>query len=301
MPSKISVVIPAYNVAPYIEKCLQSVLCQTYTNLEVLVINDGSTDDTVSLIKGFTADERLVFLDQPNAGVSAARNAGVAAATGEYLTFVDSDDWIEPTMYEKLHEAITNAAADMAVCNYNLVYADRTAACYSKMHGEVVTVYDDIYAYFCRYCACPKPNNYIWTRLYRTELVKNSGVRFENYRQAEDTLFNFKLLPYMRKIAFIPEGLYNYYQRGNSAVYTTAKKGNLAAVYADTFDALADYYKAGGFDEFLPVLSIHAFTRMKSVFFYSRLAGLSEAEIVESVMVGFRGREIAAYLTGAAR
>ena len=298
MANTISVIIPAYNVEEYIDRCLNSVLSQTYSNLEVIVINDGSTDSTAAIIKKYEIDPRLMLITQQNAGVSAARNAGIAAATGELLTFVDSDDYLEPDMYERLHAALTGSGADMAVCNYNLIYDDRADKRYSKIRNETTNIYDDVYGYFCKYCACPKPNNYIWTRLYITDIVKRSGVKFENYRLGDDTLFNFKLLPHIRRTAFVEDGLYNYFQRDNSNVYTVANKVNLAATYADTFDALADYYAANGFDEFLQVLPIHAFTRLRSVFFYSRLAGISEAEITQSVITGFKDRKVSAYLTG---
>ena len=301
MDELISVVIPCYNVEKYAEKCMDSVLSQTYGNLEVIAVDDGSSDGTADILTRYTSDKRVQLIRQPNSGVSAARNAGIAASTGKLLTFVDSDDYLEPQMYERLYAAMTGSGADMAVCNYNLIYDDRTEECYSKIRSETAEVYDDVYGYFCKYCACPKPNNYIWTRLYVTDIVKKSGVRFENYRLGDDTLFNFKLLPHIRRVAFTEGGFYNYYQRSNSNVYTVANKVNLAASYADTFDALADYYVSNGFDEFLQVLPIHAFTRLRSVFFYSRLAGMDEDEIFRSVTEGFKGRSIAEYLTGAVK
>ena len=299
MDKLISVVIPCYNVEKYAAKCMDSVLSQTYCNLEVVVVDDGSTDGTAGILERYTTDKRVKLIKQPNSGVTAARNAGIAATTGELLTFVDSDDYLELSMYEKLYAAMTRENADMAVCNYNLVYDDHTDMQYSKIRDETVNVYDDIYGYFCKYCACLKPNNYIWTRLYIADIVISSGVRFEQYKLGDDTLFNFKLLPHIKRVTFIEDGLYNYFQRGNSNVYTVAKKGNLAEVYADTFESLADYYKENKFDEFLQALPVHAFTRMRSVFFYSRLAGMSDEEIIQSIMTGFKDRVIADYLTGA--
>jgi glycosyltransferase involved in cell wall biosynthesis len=294
----ISLIIPAYNVEAYIGKCLDSVFSQTYKNLEVIVVNDGSTDNTADVINSYAFDSRLKYIEQKNAGVSAARNVGIEIATGNYLAFVDSDDYLEKDMYEKLYAACKKNNVDVAICNYNLIYEDRTVPNYSKMQNGTVNIYDDVYGYFCKYCAYPKPNNYIWTRLYKADIVKKSGVRFENYKLGDDTLFSFKLLPYIHKVAFITDGLYNYFQRLNSNIYTVANKGNLASVYADTFDALAGYYKENGFAEFLDVLPIHAFTRLRSVFFYSRLAGMDEKKIFESVLDGFKGREISRFLTG---
>ena len=298
MSKIISVVIPCYNVEKYINKCLDSVLCQTYENLEVIIVNDGSTDSTPHLIEPYIADKRVKYIDQKNAGVSAARNAGIDAANGELLAFVDSDDYLELDMYESLYAAMQRNAADVVVCNYNLIYDDHTEKQYSKPRNETVCIRDDVYAYFTKYCACSKPNNYIWDRLYKTEIVKKSEVRFEKFKLGDDTLFNFKLLPHLNTVTFIPEGLYNYFQRANSNVYTVANKNNLAEVYADTFQALADYYKKNNFTDFYEILPIHAFTRLRSVYFYSKLAGMREDKITESVISGFKYRDIAKYLTG---
>jgi len=294
MDELISMVIPAYNVGQYIGKCLYSVLNQTYRNLEVIVVNDGSSDDTADMIANYKADARLKYIEQENAGVTAARNNGIEAATGDFIAFVDSDDYIEPGMYEKLHTTLTGSGADVAICDYNLIYDDRKVSGYSNMQDETIDI--EAPDYFLKYCCCPKPNNYIWTRLYKTDIVKHSKVRFENYKLGDDTLFNFKLLPYMRRAAHISDNLYNYLQRHNSNVYTVANRSNLAAVYADTFESLVSHYKQKGFSSFLKAMPIHAYTRLRSIIFYSRLAGMDEQRIVKSVKEGFREREIAEYL-----
>jgi len=296
----ISIIVPCYNVEKYVAKCMESILHQTYSNIEVIAVDDGSTDNTAVILRSFESDKRVRIINQPNSGVSAARNRGISSATGDFLAFVDSDDWAEPDMYEKLYNALTGCDADVAVCNYNLIYDDRVEKQYSKMREQSVDIYVDVYGYFVRFCACARPNNYLWTRLYRMDLVRKSGVIFKEYRLGDEVLFNFKLLPHLKKVAFIPDGLYNYYQRFDSNIYTVANKCNLAEVYADTFDALADYYRENGFAEFFEVLPIHAYTRLRSVFFYSRLAGMSDDKIVESLFAGFKGREIAKYLTGVA-
>lgn len=296
----ISVIIPCYNVDKWVKKCLDSVLAQTYKEIEVIVIDDGSTDDTADILASYT-DSRLRIITQKNKGVSMARNNGITYASGEFLTFVDSDDWLEPQMYEKLYSALASNDADMAVCNYNLVYDDHIVDQYSKSRNETVNISDDVYSYFCNYCVCNKPNNYIWTRLYKTDIVKKSEVVFEDYKIADDTLFNFKLLPHINRVTWIPYAGYCYFQRVNSNVYTVAKKNNLAKVYADTFDALANYYEKNNFNEFTEVLPIHAFSRLRSVFFYSRLAGLDEDSINSNIKTGFSSRKIYDYLTGSVK
>lgn len=296
----ISIIIPCYNLADYTRKCMDSILGQTYQDLEIIVIDDGSTDGTAEILEEYAGrDGRVVLIRQKNAGAGEAINAGIEAATGRYIAFVDNDDWVEQSMYERLYSALTAHDADMSVCNYNLVYEDHIEKCYSSMKEESVNVRDDVYGYFCRYCACTRPNNYTWTRLYKAQIIKDSDVRFEGFRLGADTLFNFKLLPRIKRVAFIKEGLYNYVQRSSSSVYTVAKKMNIAQVYADGFEALADYYISNGWSDFCSVLPIHAYTRLRSTFFYSRLAGLSDDEIIRNICEGYKGRKIADYLTGA--
>ena len=301
MAELISVIIPCYNSERHIRKCLDSVLSQTYRNLEIVMIDDGSTDNTAQILRQYAQmDKRIVFLQQPNAGAGAASNLGIDLARGELISFVDHDDWLDLSMYDKLYTALSRDNADMAVCNFNLVYDDNTKERYSNtnLRDKTVDIYDDVYGYFARYCACSKPNNYIWSRLYKSDIIKSSDVRFENLRLGADTLFNFKLLPLMKRATFISDGLYNYVQHSSSIVQTAANKSDIAAVFADGFEALADYYASKGFNEFLEVLPIHAFTRLRSVFFYSRLAGMEEEAIVKSVSSGFAGRKIYDYLTG---
>lgn len=296
----ITVVIPCYNLAGYTRRCLDSVLGQSYRNLEVIVVDDGSIDETPEILKAYsTQDSRVVFLQQEHKGAGEAINQAISVSNGNYIAFVDNDDWIEPTTYEKLYYALTKNHADISVCNYNLVYKTHTDFCYSKMKNETVSVQEDPYGYFSRYCACPKPNNYTWTKLYKSDLIRNSDVRFEEYPLGADTLFNFKLLPRVDKVSFISDGLYNYVQRDNSSVYTLARKVNIAQVYADGFEALADYYMQNRRSDFCRVLSLHAYTRLRSIFFYSRLAGISDEEITKNIMSSFKGRKIVDYLTGA--
>ena len=301
MEKLISVIIPCYNSEKCIRKCLDSVLSQTYRNLEILAIDDGSTDNTAAVLDEYAkADSRISLVRQPNCGAGAASNRGIGLSRGELIAFVDHDDWLEPSMYERLHAAMTAAGADMAVCNFNLVYSDIVKECYSKTNQRdmALDIHDDVYGYFARCCACSKPNNYTWSRLYKADIIKASDVRFENFRLGADSLFNFKLLPLMKRVAFVSDALYNYAQHTESTVHNAASLSDIAAVYADGFDALADYYVAKGFDDFLAVLPIHAFTRLRSVFFYSRLAGMGEDDIVRSVYDGFAGRRIYDYLTG---
>lgn len=266
----ISVIIPCYNAEKYIEKSLNSIINQTYSNLEIILVNDGSTDDTKKIISSFLSDKRIKYIEQKNGGEFAARNTGLFAATGKYIGFVDADDYIAPEMYEKLYNSILNTNSEMAVCNFNLIYEkeeSKTKNSYSNMPNGVYEPQKNVYGYWCQSCASPIPNNYVWTRLYIRDLIIHSGIHFENHKHSIDTLFNFKLLPHMKKVVFVNEGLYNYIQHSNSGIHTIANKTNIATLYADTFQSLVDYYRDNNFHAFYSILPIHAYTRLKSIFF----------------------------------
>lgn len=299
MGRKISVVIPCYNAEQYIERCIESIINQTYRDLEIIVVNDGSVDKSKELINQYLQDKRIVYVEQSNGGEYSARNKGIEVATGEFLGFVDADDYIEPTMYEKLYSALVDSGTDMAVCNFNQIYESSSKYNYSNMPQGVLDIQSDVYGYWMRVCASSPPNNYVWTRLYRRSIIEESKCWFENYPHSADTLFNFKLLPHLKSTVFVNEGLYNYVQRENSGIHTIAKKRNLAELYADTFQALADYYVENNYSNFLCVLPIHAFSRLRSVFFYSRLAGESDNEIISKLASSWGDRDIFKYLTGA--
>ncbi len=298
MLPKISVVIPCYNCEKFVEKCINSILAQSYTNLELIIVNDGSTDNTEDVVKKYLDDERVKCLKQPNGGEAAARNAGIDVATGEMIGFVDSDDYIEKDMYLKLFNAMLETKSDMAIANYNQIYSDGTVkTAYSTMSGDTFNIQEDILSYWVKVCASAHPNNYVWSRLYKTDVIRNSKIKFEKYVHSADTLFNFKLLPFIDKCVLVNDGLYNYVQREGSGIHTVAVKKNIAELYADTFQEIADYYNENH-EKFKCVLPIHAYTRMKNVFFYSRLAGIPDAEIVSNLVESWKDRDIFKYFLG---
>lgn len=297
---RISVVVPVYNAAGYIGKCIDSVLGQSHKDVELILVDDGSVDESAGVIESYLPDGRIRFLRQENAGVSAAINRGMELATGEYISFMGNDDWLEPTAYETMLAALLAADGDVAVCDFNMVYenGDPTKLKYSRTADEVMDLDADLARYIARCCVNPQSNNYIWSRLYRMKIIRESGLAFETLPIGEDTLFNFKLLPHMHRVVFVREGFYNYLQRVTSVIHTVATKKNLAKAYADQFESLASYYTENGYDRFVETLPVIAYTRMRSTFFYSRLSGMKDEEILKNIAEEYAGRQIAAYLVG---
>lgn len=115
--NKISIIVPVYNAARYLPQTIESLLCQTYKNIELILVDDGSTDDSLAICKRYESDSRVVVIHQENGGVSCARNTGIANSIGEYIGFVDADDVVHPRMFEYLHNAIISTGSDISMCS----------------------------------------------------------------------------------------------------------------------------------------------------------------------------------------
>lgn len=209
----ISVIIPAYNIENYIERCLKSVCEQTYTNLEIIVIDDGSKDRTREIIdKIAQEDSRIIPIHKENAGVSAARNTGLDKATGDYIGFVDGDDVIEKDMYEFLLENAVKYDADISHCGYQMVFPSRIDYYYNT--GEV-RIQDNYQGVFDLVKA-DKIEPGIWNKLYRRELLCNIYLD-ESIRINEDFLFNYYVFRRSNKAVYEDSVKYSYMIRANSA------------------------------------------------------------------------------------
>ena len=210
----ISVIVPAYNIAEYLPRCLDSILNQTYNNLEVIVISDGSTDGTDNIIKRYAEkDKRIVPVFKKNSGVSDTRNKGLEIAKGDYIGFVDGDDYIEPEMYEVLLNNLIENDADISHCGYQMVFPSRVDYYYNT--GEQVIqdnqkgLRDLIIGDYV------EPS--VWNKLYRKEIL--FGLKMPNLIKInEDLLFNFYAFCNSKKSVFEDRPLYHYIVRKGSAV-----------------------------------------------------------------------------------
>lgn len=211
---KISVIVPVFNAGKYLHRCLDSILNNTYRNLEIICVNDGSTDDSLRILREYEKlDPRLRVIEQENLGVSSARNAGLKTFTGDFVSFVDSDDWIHPRFFEVLFRAAEECQAAISACKY--VSATKMSE-FAELHSKSVTCFsrnDAMKHHVIR--------KYITARIYRKELL--NGIQFINGVQlGEDNIFNIHILcghPTIL-IAFTDMDMYYYFSNPQSITHT---------------------------------------------------------------------------------
>lgn len=213
MKPLISVIIPAYNIENYIKRSLKSVCEQTYTNLEIIVINDGSTDSTGGIIDEMASlDSRIVPIHKQNAGVSAARNTGLDRATGDYIGFVDGDDIIDKDMYELLISNAIQYNADISHCGYKMVFPDRVDYYYGTGELRIQDNYKGIFDLI----KADKVEPGLCNKLYKREVIGEKKLD-ESIKINEDVLFNYYLFKEAKKSVFEDVPKYHYMVRRNSA------------------------------------------------------------------------------------
>lgn len=234
--------MPVYNIQQYIRKCIQSILQQTYTNLEVIIVNDGSTDQSGNMCEEMAKmDSRICIIHKENEGLAEARNTGLKAARGQYIVFVDGDDYIEKDMIQKLHQCIEQDHSDFVLCNIH--YVDEEGR-YIK--SKEVSLEDGIVGQkeFWKgyYGGLIVPYVVSWNKLYKKELFEHTF--FEKGKIHEDEFILHQIISQCNIISVVKDKLYNYVQRSDSIM---SKKYNINRLQA--FEALnirIDYFDTSG-------------------------------------------------------
>ena len=223
--SRISVIIPIYNTAAYLPRCLDSILNSTYQNLEVLCINDGSTDESAAILKRYaTEDSRVIAVNKANAGVSSARNTGLDLATGDFIAFVDSDDWVHPQSFEILAWGQEQTEADIVIGKYSITAENKQKFKQIDLKTVEVTAIPNVDA-----MKIGQLKSLVWGRLYKRSSI--SGLRFENgLKWGEDTFFSICTLSNNPNIALVDSELYYYFQRETSSTRILPFSSKLALV-----------------------------------------------------------------------
>ena len=250
---KISVIIPVYNVELYIKNCIESVINQTYKNLEIIIIDDGSTDKSGRICDEYAMlDSRIIVIHQSNSGAANAKNNGLKIATGYYLAFVDGDDYLEPTAYEFMVSELLKNDADVIQCGFNKVFVDNL---YPKFSHNTKMIFNTI-EYLSRYTidwTC----GLLWDKLFKRKLYEN--IFFEEGHKIDDEYFTYQGIMKAKKIVYIPVIIYNYRQRATGVMLDTSTILTKQQILYDKIDYLNKRRKKinNNFPELADIFNIH--------------------------------------------
>lgn len=240
MSSLISIIVPIYKVENYLEKCIESILNQTYKDIEIILVDDGSPDNCGKICDEYAKkDKRIKVIHKQNGGLSDARNFGIDLATGEYIIFVDSDDYIDRNMCRILLNYAKKYDADIVSCNFKDVYVNNVEKinkqCINK-NLEIVSNIKALYKYFLKNTT---DMVVVWNKLYKKKVFfDEKNVRFPKGKLHEDMYTTYKLYYYASKIVFIDDILYYYFRHKDSITGSISKKNLL-----DKIDAVIEQYE----------------------------------------------------------
>ena len=244
---KLSIIIPVYNVQNYIKECLDSIISQSFKDYEIICVNDGSSDNSLQILKQYENDN-VIVIDKPNEGSGIARNTGLEKATGEYIWFVDGDDWIEKNVLSELINQADILNTDILIFGGQSCYKTDTG--YKKKSGgysadklpkkylKQVFSSDDI-----KYDLFKFPST-AWTKLYRRSFLIDNNIKFQNIKIGQDQLPFFHSMISADRIALYPKNIYCYRKNRTGSAMTVKKKKNFSPVYV--FYAIEDLLNNSG-------------------------------------------------------
>lgn len=214
---KVSVIIPVFNGEKTIKRCIESVQNQTLSDIEIIVVNDGSTDSTANVLSEF---ENIKVIEQENRGQGMARNAGMDAAAGDYIGFADADDTVEPQMYEKMYAIAVDNNAEIVQCNLTDIYPNGDKRTQLSDFDGVVGIIDNA-DYMAKYMAGYIHSYEVCNKIFKREFIRDTKLKFGDTKRyfSEDILFNMEAVKHLKRICFTKEPYYNYYQRGESHMH----------------------------------------------------------------------------------
>ncbi|MDO5292477.1 MAG: glycosyltransferase [bacterium] len=231
---KVSVIVPVYNVEPYLKRCLESLVNQTLKEIEIVVVNDGSTDQSGKIAKAYADKyEKIKYYEKKNGGLSDARNYGLQFVTGEYLGYVDSDDFVDDTMYELLYHKAKEDDSDIVECNLRHTYKE-----YEDIEiGKKIQDKKELLMF---------GRSVVWNKIYRTDWLKETKVKFHKSVYYEDIEFYLKLIPYLTCYSYIDEASIHYVQRSSSINNQSSSK---TLDILKVLTSIYEYYRSHGFLE----------------------------------------------------
>lgn len=206
----VSVIVPVYNVEAYLERCINSILAQTYRDLEIILVDDGSPDKCGEICDAYIQkDERIFVIHKTNGGLSSARNAGIEKATGDFIAFIDSDDWVDEEYIERLITALIETDADMSACKFCRFNEENPQRQFFEKEPEIIAADK----YFCVFSE-KSYAGYACNKLFKRKIIQENNLQFdEQIFNGEDFPFVLEYVHFAKKVAFIKQDLYFYFFR----------------------------------------------------------------------------------------
>ncbi len=234
MKQLVSIIIPIYNVEKYLEQCIKSLINQTYRNLEIILINDGSTDKSTKICEKYkNQDNRIVFINKKNGGAASAKNEGLKIAKGDYITFVDSDDFIEPDMIEYMVNTIKKYNSDIIQCSFTNLYKNTEKFKQDKIIEQKITSKDFLELFLTKW-----DSSLFWNKLFKREVIEN--VFFKEGRCIDDEFFTYKCVINSKSIVTSNKIVYNYRMRKSGVMKSESSQKQ---ILKDRVDYLYERYK----------------------------------------------------------
>ena len=254
---KVSVIVPIYNVEKYLERCIESLINQTFEDIEIIALNNGSTDKSLDILNYYAyKDKRIRVINNKNIGVSKSRNIGIKEAKGEYIVFVDSDDWIDSNMIEILHKTISDNNCDLVMCTYVREFANHSKE--KVFNLPEINIYEGIQVKneLLRKLVGPIQKELanpeyldalgtVWAKMYKTSILKEKNLRFIDLKEigsGEDILFNIYVFNEVSKVILLNKPMYHYW-RGNSNSITSRYIPNFVEKRRKYFNYIKDFIK----------------------------------------------------------
>ena len=267
---KISVIVPVYNVENYIEKCLKSLVNQTMHDIEIIIVNDGSKDNSKNIVKSFEEKypEKIVYLEKENGGLSDARNYAMPYAKGEYIAFLDSDDYVENDMYEKMYEIAQKENSDLVECDFYWEYPN-------KIKEDIGQIY------YGKKEMLEKVRVVAWNKLIKRDILEKTKIQFPKGYRYEDVEFTYKLIPHLEKVSFFKKPCIHYIQRENSI--SNSQNERTKEIF-DVLDNVIKYYKENGYyDEYKEELE-YTYARILLCSSLKRMCKIKDKEKKEKLL-----------------
>jgi len=268
---KVSIIVPFYNVEQYIEKCLNSLVNQTLKEIEIILVNDGSKDNSEKIARQFEENypSKVKYYEKTNGGLGDARNFGINYATGEYIAFLDSDDYIEPTMYEEMYKKAKYENADMIECDFWWEYPKRKKQDIGLEYSNQKEMLQ-------------KARVVAWNKLIKTEIYQNHPeARFSVGLRYEDVEGFYKILPYIKKVAYVRKPFIHYIQRQGSISNTQNKKNEEIFTVLEN---VINYYKTNNiYEEFKQEIE-YIYTRYLLCSSFLRIVKIKDKNIKKQLL-----------------